>query len=96
MKSGATTALAKLSLTEHMPARPGYGTQGKKIMVYANYFKLNVPKELSLTRYNVEFLPEVKGKKLGRMFQLLLGKPEFAGVATGMYIALSLSILLSP
>jgi hypothetical protein len=31
-----------------------------------------------LTRYNVEISPEVKGKKLGRVFQLLLERPQFA------------------
>ena len=55
---------------------------GANLFQYANYFKVNVPQDLSLTRYNVEVMPEVKGKKLGRVFQLLLGLPEFVGVAT--------------
>ena len=75
-------ALAKLSVNQAMPARPGYGSQGKKVLVYANYFKLIVPKELTLTRYNVEVSPDVTGKKLARVFELLLALPEFAGVAT--------------
>jgi hypothetical protein len=66
-----------------MPPRPRHGTLGKKIGVYANYFKVPVPSDLTLTRYNVEVTPEAKGKKLGRIFQLVLELPEFAGVATG-------------
>lgn len=84
IKSGKSLAgaLATTSVNQHMPARPGYGSQGKKVLVYANYHKVSVPKELTLTRYNVEVTPEVKGKKLSRVFQLLLEMPEFAGVAT--------------
>jgi len=51
-------------------------------LVYANYFKVIVPKDLTLTRYNVEVSPEATGKKLARVFQLLIALPEFAGVAT--------------
>jgi hypothetical protein len=69
-------------MTSQTPPRPGHGTVGKKIGVYANYFKLNVPNDLTLTRYNVEVSPEVTGKKLGRVFELLIALPEFAGVAT--------------
>jgi eukaryotic translation initiation factor 2C len=76
--------MANLSVTAQMPPRPGHGTLGKKILVYANYFKLIVPNNLSLTRYNVEVVPEVKGKKLGRVFQLLLELPAFAGVASDL------------
>jgi hypothetical protein len=78
----ATGALAKLSINGEMPARPGYGTQGRKIVVYANYFKLNTRNDLTLTRYSVVIAPEAKGKKLERVFQLLLEQPEFSGVAT--------------
>lgn len=80
-KSGGA-ALAKLSVGQQMPTRPGFGTAGKKVMVYANYFKVIVPKELTLTRYNVEVSPQAEGKKLARVFQLLIGLPEFQGVAT--------------
>lgn len=74
--------MVKSSINQQFPARPGFGTQGKKIAVYANYFKVAVPAGLSLTRYNVEILPKVEGKKQARVFQLLLGLPEFAGMVT--------------
>lgn len=80
--SKGINALANLSTTTQFPPRPGHGTLGKKIVVYANYFKLIAPPNLSLTRYNVEVSPPATGKKLGRIFQLLLELPNFAGVAT--------------
>jgi eukaryotic translation initiation factor 2C len=72
-------AIGNLSTTAQMPPRPGHGNLGKKILVYANYFKISCPPELSLTRYNVEVSPEAKGRKLARIFQLFLGLPDFAG-----------------
>ncbi|CAL3969368.1 unnamed protein product [Diplocarpon coronariae] len=74
--------VARVAAKNDMPARPAFATLGKKITVYANYFKVNVPANLSLTRYNVEVSPEAKTKKLARIFRLLIELPEFAGVAT--------------
>jgi eukaryotic translation initiation factor 2C len=75
-------AMANLKLTADFPLRPGHGTQGKKIVVYANYLKLQTAPNLSFTRYNVEVVPEATGKKLKRIFQLLLEMSEFSGLAT--------------
>ena len=75
-------ALGNLSLTVQFPSRPGHGTQGRKIAVYANYLQVKIPEKMTLTRYNVEVAPEAKGKKLSRVFQLLLEDPQFAGVGT--------------
>ncbi|KAK0125397.1 hypothetical protein ONS95_000586 [Cadophora gregata] len=80
--SKGINALANLSTTSRFPPRPGHGTMGKKIIVYANYFKMIAPPNLSLTRYNVEVSPPATGKKLGRIFELLLELPAFSGVAT--------------
>jgi len=75
-------AMAGLKLAADFPQRPGHGTQGKKIVVYANYFRLQTAPNLSFTRYNVTVTPEATGKKLKRIFELLLEMPEFAGVAS--------------
>lgn len=75
-------ALGSASVKDHFPARPGYGTLGKAITVFANYFKVTVPKDMSVTRYNIEFAPEAKGRKLARLFELILELPEFAGNIT--------------
>ncbi|KAG9231095.1 QDE2 protein [Amylocarpus encephaloides] len=78
-KSKGIGSLATTTLGNTFPARPGFGTQGKQIVVYANYFKVNVPANLAVTRYNIEVSPEAKGGKLARVFQLLFALPEFAG-----------------
>ncbi|KAH8668088.1 QDE2 protein [Tricladium varicosporioides] len=84
VSAGGTGALGRASLTQQFPARPGYGTQGKKIAVFANYFKVMVPLELAVTRYNVEVSPEAQGRKLYRIFELLIELPEFRGVISDM------------
>lgn len=75
-------ALGNLSVTGQFPPRPGHGTKGKQIAVYANYLKVQTAPNLNLTRYNVEAQPEATGRKLVRLFQLLLELPEFANVAS--------------
>ncbi|KAL2075619.1 hypothetical protein VTL71DRAFT_562 [Oculimacula yallundae] len=80
-------AIGNLSTNSHFPSRPGHGTLGQQITVYANYFKILVPPTLTLTRYSVDIAPDSTGKKpvgkkLNRVFQLLLELPEFDGVAT--------------
>lgn len=76
-------SLAVDSKVLKFPARPGYGTQGTKFVVCANYFKISsISEDIVLFRYNIEVQPEAKGKKLKRIFELLLEDPRFAGVAT--------------
>jgi eukaryotic translation initiation factor 2C len=75
-------SVGSLALTSQFPQRPGHGTQGKRIAVYANYFKLMVQSNVSMTRYNVEVNPLPPGRKLRRVLQLLFERPEFTGVAT--------------
>lgn len=82
--SKGINALANVSLAAQFPNRPGYGTAGRPIVVYANYFKIQVPAGLAVTRYSVEVTPEAKGKKLARIFQLLLEMPEFSGLVSDM------------
>lgn len=61
-----------------MPARPGYGTEGQAITVYANYVQLVPPSDLTLYSYDVsEIKPEVMGKKRTQVIRLLLNEsPE--------------------
>ncbi|RKF59552.1 Protein argonaute 5 [Erysiphe neolycopersici] len=94
--SGQPIANLSASSAAVMPLRPGYGTQGKKVEVFANYIKIQAPKDLILTRYNIEVAPKPDesstgkaadskvptGKKLKRIIQLLLNLPEFSGVAS--------------
>lgn len=81
-KSALGAVVAKLSLNEDFPTRPAYGTRGKPITLRANYFNLEPAKNLVLYRYHVSVLPEAKGRKLKRIFDLLLQEPSLARAAT--------------
>jgi len=86
------SAMSSLNIGGHYPARPGFGTLGRQIVVYANYLKLlPTVKTLSIVRYSVAIVPEAKGRKLKRVFQLLLEDPVLAGVATDFS-----SMIISP
>lgn len=63
-----------------MPARPGYGTQGTKIKVWANYVEMVPRADLVLYSYDVaEIAPEVTGKKRSQLIRLMMTEaPELA------------------
>lgn len=63
-----------------MPSRPGYGTEGSSLVVYANYVQLFPPRDLTLYVYDVsEVNPAVAGKKRAQVIRLLINEaPELA------------------
>lgn len=75
-----------LGLTDvRYPHRPGYGTQGMKIVLRTNYFELVPASDLVLHRYHVGVQPTAAGrapvgKKLKRVVALLLEADLFAGI----------------
>jgi eukaryotic translation initiation factor 2C len=69
-----------LSLGENLPVRPAYGTIGKRVILFANYFELSTVPDLVLYRYSVHVQPDVKGRKLSQVIRLLLELPEYAAV----------------
>ncbi len=56
-------SIQSLALEATMPHRPGFGTQGRPVTLYANYFELMPPKSLLLYRYSLEFIPDDQGRK---------------------------------
>ena len=75
--------LANLSLTETSrshPLRPGYGTRGRSIVLWANYFELMPPPNLVLYRYSVDVLPTAPGKKLRQIVRLLIQDQQYLGL----------------
>lgn len=82
MKSTGELSLEALNLNASFPRRPGYGTQGKSITLYANYLELTPPQSLLLYRYSVDHLPNVRGKtiagKKGMWVVKLLLQTHFA------------------
>jgi eukaryotic translation initiation factor 2C len=75
--SGGTLGLDNLQISAKFPVRPGYGTKGEKVTLWANYFELIPNPDLLLYRYNVSVAPEAKGKLLSQVIRLLLGLPEY-------------------
>lgn len=46
------------------PRRPAYGSAGGKVVVWANYFEMEVPKDMALHRFTIgEIEPKVSSKK---------------------------------
>lgn len=59
------------------PPRPGFGTRGKEVLLWTNYFRLDSQTELELYRYSVTIAAGTGGKspvgkKAKRIVQLLL------------------------
>lgn len=73
-----TTAMQQLSIRAkcEMPIRPAYGSNGNKILLWANYFELLPSKSKPFHRYDVSIISEKNevptGKKLQRCVRLLL------------------------
>ncbi|EKG13696.1 Argonaute/Dicer protein PAZ [Macrophomina phaseolina MS6] len=74
--ASGTQSLANLSLNDGFPVRPGFGTRGTPVTLWANYFELVPQKDLLLHRYDVAVTPEVKGKKHEQVVRLLLDSAE--------------------
>ncbi|TQV98173.1 Stem cell self-renewal protein Piwi [Cordyceps javanica] len=79
----STAASARTLFGEHLPARPAFGSQGRPIVVWANYFDVTVA-PLTLYRYNLKVAKVVteedkkKGLKQsevrGRKLQLVIAE----------------------
>lgn len=59
--------------------RPGFGTQGRRIFLWANYMELSLPDPPSLHRYHIEIKDiarnqVVTGKRAQRSVELLIGE----------------------
>lgn len=63
---------------DDFPLRPGYGTKGKRVVLFANYFHLKPKSGIVLYRYHVDVSPPASGKKLGQIFQCLLEHDDIA------------------
>lgn len=62
---------------QQYPHRPGFGTQGRKVLLYANYFNLGANSTQDLYRYNIDIATsgredKPKGRKLKQIINLLL------------------------
>ena len=67
----------KTAFEPRLPPRPGFGTRGREVLLWANYLDLMAYGDLLLFRYSIEILPDQRGrtpmgKKIKRVVQLLL------------------------
>lgn len=79
-----STAMGHSSLDFQLPRRPGYGSSGRNIVLWTNYFELRgIKSDTDIHRYSVTFqgnseLPKPKKK---RLIQILLKQEPFSQVA---------------
>ncbi|KAJ8058470.1 hypothetical protein OCU04_012658 [Sclerotinia nivalis] len=75
-------ALSKMTLNQRYPARPGYGTSGRKVQLFTNSFPLNISPNFTLDRYMVDISPNMNAAKKKRiqLFRLVLELPELASI----------------
>ncbi|KAK7746432.1 hypothetical protein SLS53_002391 [Cytospora paraplurivora] len=75
----SSLSLSNLNLTEQaLPLRPGFGTQGKKAIVWANFVELMVDPKLVLHMYRIEVEPKAIDRKLTHILKLFFGGPDCA------------------
>lgn len=85
IKSPGPPDISTLEITdgaERFPRRPAYGTKGKPVTLWANYFEFIPPPDLLLYRYSVEVKDQDPTKTPGRkrleqLFRLILQSPPF-------------------
>lgn len=72
--------LTKLNLAPSFPQRPGHGTMGRPVTVWANYVEMITSSDMTLYRYDMSVSPAAAGRKLKQIIRQLLDAPELAGV----------------
>lgn len=96
VKSDLSTVMASASLGVVLPPRPAYGTAGRAIVLYTNYFELKgINPNTNLYRYSVAFQPdnEIPKARKRRLVELLLQTTPFQGLPVASDWA---QILVSP
>ncbi|KAI5854508.1 eukaryotic translation initiation factor 2C 2 [Durotheca rogersii] len=72
----ASLNLGNPSLADGFPTRPSYGVKGSDVVLWANYFVLDTPRQLLLQQYHISVTPAATGKKLTQVIRLLLQAPD--------------------
>jgi eukaryotic translation initiation factor 2C len=68
--------LSELSLEDRLPRRPAFGSEGRQVVLWANYFELNTKLDTILHRYSIAVRPDANGKKLEQIVRLLLEEED--------------------
>ena len=82
LSSAGLPDIGGLQVGQTFPRRPGFGTQGKHVVLWANYFEFVPPPDLLLYRYSITEVKEQGdkgkepgGKKLKQVIKLILEQP---------------------
>ncbi|KND91602.1 Protein argonaute 5, partial [Tolypocladium ophioglossoides CBS 100239] len=77
--SKASIDVSSLRLQDAFPTRPGYGTKGRPVVLWANYVALTASPKLALYRYDMSSVsPAATGRKLTQIMRLLVQAPELS------------------
>lgn len=82
LTSAGVPDIGGLQVGARFPRRPGFGTKGTKVVLWANYFEFVPPPNLVLYRYRITDVKEqgsgnrpATGKKLKQVINLILEQP---------------------
>ncbi|MCJ1392530.1 hypothetical protein MMC18_005398 [Xylographa bjoerkii] len=71
--------ISQLSLKTDYPPRPGYGTRGTPVILWANYFHMIPNGDVKLYRYSIDTVPAMTAKrKQRRLVELLIEETPLA------------------
>ncbi|KAI1122997.1 ribonuclease H-like domain-containing protein [Nemania abortiva] len=78
--------MASLNLNTSWPTRPGYGSKGNRLVLWANYFAMKPPPNLVLYQYSLAVTPTTgtsrpTGKMLAHIISLFLEQPDTKNLA---------------
>ncbi|OGM39414.1 putative piwil3 protein [Aspergillus bombycis] len=76
--------LSKLQLNSEYLPRPGYGTKGRPVTLWANYFHITPDPNLVFYRYAIDVRPAASGRKLAQIVRLVLEAPEITSMAADL------------
>lgn len=75
-KVGVFVTMSTFEMTDFAP-RPGYGTKGRKIQYFTNFFEVvKFPQNL-IHHYDVDTVPPMKPREAERVWSVLTEMPEF-------------------
>ena len=84
LSSAGLPDIGGLRVGQNFPRRPGFGTQGKPVVLWANYFEFVPPPDLLLYRYSITEIKEEgqkgkepAGRKKKQVIKLILEQPPF-------------------
>ena len=90
--------IGSLQVTEQpqLPVRPGHGTAGKPVTLWANYFPLIPKSNLVLYKYSISTIPEIEQRnKKKQLVRLLLELPEYQDLKDDLVTDFASNIIAS-